>query len=166
MPKFQLGDQAPDFNASTIEGESFSFYNHLKEDDCFHLLIFFRGEWCPVCNEQLKDLQDHLDTFKELNTHIIGVSTDKAENLVKMKENNSLSFPILSDPDREVLNAYGVYYHDGTHYDDHDSHGEPGAFLIDPDKRILYLDIQTGPFGRPSAEDLRKTIKYIQKTLR
>ncbi|WP_062232965.1 peroxiredoxin family protein [Fictibacillus sp. FJAT-27399] len=166
MPKFQLGDQAPDFTAVTAEGESFHFYDHLKTDDRFHLLVFFRGEWCPVCNEQLKDLEKHKETFRELNTHILAISTDESANLAKMKQSRTLSFPVLSDKDQEVIKAYGVYYHDDTYYDDHGSHGEPAVFLVDPQKRILYLSFQTGPFGRPSAEDLRKTIKYIQKTLR
>jgi peroxiredoxin len=59
MTKFH---QAPDFTAVTSEGESFQFYDHLNKNDCFHLLIFFRGECCPVCNEQLKDLEEHKDT--------------------------------------------------------------------------------------------------------
>ncbi|MDN4525621.1 peroxiredoxin family protein [Fictibacillus fluitans] len=166
MTKFQLGDQAPDFSAVTAEGDTFQFYDHLNQDDRFHLLIFFRGEWCPVCKEQLQDLEEHKDIFSELNTHIVSISTDEKENLAKLKEDSSLSFPVLSDKDREVINSYGVYYHDGVYYDDHESHGEPAAFLIDPQKRIVYLSVQTGPFGRPSAEDLRKTIKYIQKTLK
>jgi peroxiredoxin len=162
----KLGDQAPDFTLESETGDPFSFHQHIEKDDRFHLLVFFRGEWCPVCNDQLKELQQHIDTFNELNVHILALSTDELENLSKMKESNGLSFPVFSDPDRIAGEPYGVHYHQDDLYEDHGGHGEPAIFLVDHKKRILYLDIQTGPFGRPGAEDLRKTIKYIKKTLK
>jgi peroxiredoxin len=163
MKLLRVGDQAPDFTLRSETGESFSFYQHLEKDDRLHLLVFFRGEWCPVCNEQLKELEQNMDTFKELNTHILAFSTDEAENLNKMKERLGLSFPLFSDPVRMAAEPYGVHYHSGNMYSDHGEHGEPALFLIDDKKRLLYSDIQTGPFGRPSAADLRKTIQYIKK---
>ncbi|WP_040340278.1 peroxiredoxin family protein [Fictibacillus macauensis] len=165
MTQLQLGDQAPNFTAQTSDNKPFHLHDHLKDDNRFHLLVFFRGEWCPVCNEQLQDLQENLHVFKELNTHVMAISTDQPENLQKLKENHHISFPVLHDEKEEALKAFGVYTHEDTLYEDHGHHGEPGVFLIDPEKRILHISVQTGPFGRPSAEDLRKTIKYIQKTL-
>jgi peroxiredoxin len=162
----KTGDQAPDFTLNSEAGDPFSFYQHLEKDDRFHLLVFFRGEWCPVCNDQLKELQQNIDTFKELNVHILAISTDERENLNKMKETHGLSFPVFSDPDRNAGEPYGVHYHNDDLYEDHGGHGEPAIFLVDNKKRVLYLDVQTGPFGRPTAEDLRKTIKYIKKTLK
>jgi peroxiredoxin len=162
----RTGDQAPDFTLKSETGESFSFYQHIEKDDRSHLLVFFRGEWCPVCNEQLKELEQNIDTFKELNTHIIAISTDEGENLNQMKEKHGLSFPVFSDPDRNAAEPYGVQYHNGNLYEDHGQHGEPAIFFIDDQKRVLYFDIQTGPFGRPAAEELRKTIKYIKKNLK
>ncbi|MFD1357037.1 peroxiredoxin family protein [Fictibacillus halophilus] len=161
----KAGDKAPDFTLKSETGEPFSFHQHLEKDDRFHLLVFFRGEWCPVCNDQLKELEQNIDTFNELNTHILAISTDESKNLNKMKETHSLSFPVFSDPERAAAEPYGVQYHTGQLYEDHGEHGEPALFLVDDQKRVLYFDIQTGPFGRPTAEDLRKTIKYIKKTL-
>ncbi len=166
MFMIQTGDTAPDFTIKSENGESFSLHNHLEKDDRFHLLVFFRGEWCPVCNDQLKELEQNIETFNELNTHILAISTDEEQNLKKMKEKHALSFPVFSDIERVAGEPYGVQYHNGKLYDDHGEHGEPALFLIDDQKRVVYFDIQTGPFGRPTAEDLRKTIKYIKKTLR
>ena len=162
----KVGDTAPDFTLQVETEDTFSFHNHLENDGRYHLLVFFRGEWCPVCNDQLKELQQNINTFNELNTHIIAISTDGEQNLNKMKETHSLSFPVFSDPERNASEPYGVQYHNGKLYDDHGEHGEPAVFLIDDQKRVLYFDIQTGPFGRPTADDLRKTIKYIKKTVR
>jgi peroxiredoxin len=88
----QTGDTAPDFTIKSETGESFSFYNHLEKDDRFHLLVFFRGEWCPVCNDQLKELEQNIETFKELNTHIIAISTDEEQ----FKEDEGQSLPFFS----------------------------------------------------------------------
>ncbi|MFP3360319.1 redoxin domain-containing protein, partial [Planococcus sp. SIMBA_143] len=51
MAKLKLGDQAPSFSLINTEGELFQFEQHQQEDNRWHMLVFFRGEWCPVCNE-------------------------------------------------------------------------------------------------------------------
>lgn len=100
------------------------------------------------------------------------ISTDRAEDLKQMADDNALSFPVLRDESLETLLDYGVQYHGAdapyadAPYADHGEHGEPAYFLINETGRLLYQQIQTSPFGRPTATELRKIVQYIKKNLK
>lgn len=129
-----------------------------------HLIIFFRGSWCPVCVSDLKSLQESKSYFDEKNVHLLTISTDKKEDLKKMAEENDFTFPVLADEEQEALKAYDVFYHgEEAPYEDHGVHGEPAYFLIDENGKILYQQRQTSPFGRPSVTELRKIVQYVTK---
>lgn len=164
MTKLNLGQDAPSFSLVNTEGELFQFEEHQKSDNRWHMLVFFRGEWCPVCNEQLEELQEHLGAFQKLDVHPIAIAKDSLESLRKMKEKHSLQFPVLSDNENAAIDAYGVMMHsEDDPYEDHGEHGEPAIFLIDENGKLMAQYLQSSPFGRPSPDGLITTIKYIRK---
>lgn len=167
MPHLELNSEAPDFDAVATDGSLFSLKKHLKEHDAWHLLVFFRGSWCPVCNETLKELNESIDYFTKLNTHIVAISGDHIDDLKRMAEEHRFSFPVLGDKDDIAARSFGVMRHtEDAPYEDHGEHIEPAVFLMDNRGRILYIQIQTSPFGRPSPHDLGRTIKYIKENLK
>lgn len=166
MAELKIGEQAPNFNLLTTNGGLFSFSDHQKEHKSWHLVIFFRGEWCPVDNDYLKQIEESVEKFKDQNTHVLAISDDKIDHLKKLVSDHSLSFPVLGDKERLAARAYDVYMHkEEDIYDDHGEHLEPAVYLIDDEGRLLFQQKQTGPFGRPSPHDLGKTIKYIRENL-
>ncbi|TCP26600.1 peroxiredoxin [Scopulibacillus darangshiensis] len=167
MNELKLGEKAPDFNLLSTDGGLFSFSDHQKGHKAWHLIIFFRGEWCPACNDYLEEIEKSTEKFANQHTHIVAISSDEIDRLKELVSAKSLSFPVLSDKDRAAVRGYGVYIHkeDGP-YEDHGDHNEPAVFLVDDKGNLLFQQKQTGPFGRPSPHDLGKTIKYISKNLR
>ncbi|MCD7034227.1 peroxiredoxin family protein [Metabacillus sp. GX 13764] len=164
---FQLGEKVPDFRLPSVKGEELTLSSHQEEHNSWHFIIFFRGAWCPVCVEDLKNLQENAGFFEGKNVHLITVSSDKLDNLQKMAEEEGLSLTMLSDEDLKVSKEYGVYYHgEDAPYEDHGAHGEPAYFLINENGELLYQQRQTSPFGRPSATELRKIVQYISKNLK
>ncbi|KGX90513.1 peroxiredoxin [Pontibacillus halophilus JSM 076056 = DSM 19796] len=162
MPKFQLGEATPNFTLPSTTGETFSFEQHQKDNQGWHLLIFFRGSWCPVCVEDLQNLQESIGFFEGKNVHITTVSTDKLDDLKAMKEEHGFTYPVLADEELQALEAFDVHYHrEDDPYEDHGAHGEPAYFLIDENGKLLYQQRQTSPFGRPTVTDLRKVVQYI-----
>lgn len=167
MPKFSLGDKIPNFTLPSVSGSEFSFVSHQKEHPSWHLIIFFRGAWCPVCVQDLKDLEESKGFFESKNVHLVTISTDTLGNLKKMVEEHHLSFPILSDENLEALKLFDVFYHsDDSPYEDHGAHGEPAYFLVDEHGKLLYQQKQTSPFGRPTSTELRKIVQYVGKNLK
>ncbi|AZB44384.1 peroxiredoxin [Bacillus sp. FJAT-42376] len=164
MPAFQLNQKAPDFSLPAVSGDTFSFEKHQKEHKSLHLVVFFRGSWCPVCISDLTSLQESKSYFEDKNVHMIAISTDKLDALKKMSEEHDFTFPVLADEKLEALEAYDVFYHgEDAPYEDHGVHGEPAYFLIDEEGKVLYQQRQTSPFGRPSVTELRKIVQYVTK---
>jgi peroxiredoxin len=167
MSKFKLGDKVPNITLTSTSGHDYIFESYRKEHKGWHLIIFFRGSWCPVCKSDLKELEENKSFFESKNVYLTAISTDTLENLTNMVDELKLTFPILADEELTALKAYDVFYHgEDAPYEDHGVHGEPAYFLVDENGQLLYQQKQTSPFGRPTATELRKIVQYIRKNLK
>ncbi len=63
----------------------------------------------PGCTKEACDFRDSLSVFTDHGFAILGISPDKPEKLAKFKDRDGLTYPLLSDPDKAVLTAYGAY---------------------------------------------------------
>ncbi|WP_273128182.1 peroxiredoxin family protein [Bacillus weihaiensis] len=167
MTILTVNDQIPNFSLPSANGEQFSYEAHKEKHKAWHLIIFFRGAWCPVCVQELKDLEENKSYFESKNVHFVTISTDELANLENLVKENNLSFPVLADENLEALKSFGVFYHgEDAPYEDHGAHGEPAYFLVDEEGKLLYQQKQTSPFGRPTTTELRKIVQYIGKNLK
>lgn len=168
MTTFKLNQSIPEFSLPTVSGEEFSFSEALKQHEGqWHLIIYFRGSWCPACMSELQELEESKGYFEKQQIHLTTVTHDKKEDLEKMVKEHGFTFPVLIDENFEFLTAYGVHYHEeDAPYEDHGTHSEPAYFLTDEQGKLLYQQRQTSPFGRPHPKELRKIIQYIKKNLK
>ena len=60
MNRLQLGDLAPSFSLPRAEGGEYSLQQDITERPGWRFVIFFRGSWCPVCNEELQEILKYL----------------------------------------------------------------------------------------------------------
>ncbi len=68
------------------------------------VLIWFRGSWCPYCRQQLSEIEADLAHFSAADVRVLAVSPDPPEPLVTLQRELKLTFPLLSDPDRLLVN--------------------------------------------------------------
>lgn len=161
---FKLNQHAPDFKLQAVRGNEFHFSEELKENDEWHLFVYFRGSWCPACMSELDEFQETMDFFENNNITFTAITHESQDSLEKMVDEHGFTFPVLIDENLEFLSAYNVHYHDEhAPYKDHGTHAEPAYFLTDEQGRILYQQRQTSPFGRPHPDELRKIIEYIRE---
>lgn len=153
MPKLKLGEKTPDFTIKDLEGKQHRLYDYLKGEKT--VLLFYRGEWCPICNIQLKSLQDRLADFQKVSTQIVAVSTDTPENSQKLVGKHNLGFPVVAGLSREAVEAYDLFFNEEKGY------AEPAVFIIRPDGTVAYASLQSGPLGRPSNDDLLRIVGRI-----
>ena len=154
MPKLQPGDKAPDFTINDLTGKQHRLYDYLKGQKT--VLLFYRGEWCPVCNLYLHSLQEKLAEFQEANVRILAVSTDTPENSQKLVGKHNLDFPVLAGLGREAVEAYDLFFNEERGY------AQPAVFILHPDGTVAYASLQSGPLGRPGSDDLLRILSYIQ----
>lgn len=93
MSKFSLGDKIPDFTLPATNDTEFSFELYRRKNKNWFLIIFFRGSWCPVCVQDLKELEENKGFFEKKNVQLITISTDTISNLKNMVNENQFSFP-------------------------------------------------------------------------
>lgn len=103
-----VGSAAPDFTLNDQTGKSFQLKKENKNKTI--VLIFYRGQWCPYCNKQIKGLNDSMQLISEKGATVIAVTPEVPDNIAKTIEKTKASFPILSDSGLKVMNAYKVAF--------------------------------------------------------
>lgn len=105
-PRLAPGDLAPDFSLPTDTGETLS----LKELRGRKVVLYaYPAAMTPGCTKQACDFRDSLASLQAAGYEVVGISPDKPAKLAKFRERDALTFPLVSDEDKEVLTAYGAY---------------------------------------------------------
>ena len=73
------------------------------------IVYFYPAASTPGCTKQACDFRDSRSDLSGAGLDVIGISPDKPAKLAKFRDDQKLTFPLLSDPDREVLTAWGAY---------------------------------------------------------
>jgi peroxiredoxin len=103
-----INSKAPDFKANDQYGNEIRLKDVLK--DSVVVLIFYRGQWCPYCNKQLKKLEDSLQLIKEKGARLIAITPEKPEFISKTIEKTKASYPLIYDKDMKIMKAYAVSF--------------------------------------------------------
>ena len=137
--ELKVGDPAPDFQAVAVGGE----YGAGRDVSLKNfrgrplVLYFYPKDDTPGCTAQACSLRDNWSDTKEL-ANILGVSVDSAESHSAFIEKYHLPFPLLSDADQKIVNAYGVWI-DKNMYGKKYKGTERSTFVIGPDGRIAAM---------------------------
>ncbi|MDB5135235.1 MAG: resA 2, partial [Mucilaginibacter sp.] len=105
----KIGTTAPRFTAQDKSGKTLDLKTLLKSHKVV-VLFFYRGQWCPYCNKQIKELQDSLQLLTGKGAYVIGVTPETSENINKTIDKTHASFSIIQDKDYRIMKEYGVNY--------------------------------------------------------
>ncbi|MBY0440707.1 MAG: thioredoxin-dependent thiol peroxidase [Mycobacteriaceae bacterium] len=100
------GDQAPAFSLSDADGNIVSLADYRGRQ---LIVYFYPAASTPGCTKQACDFRDNLAELNEAGLDVVGISPDSPAKLAKFRDTEGLTFPLLSDPDRTVLTAWGAY---------------------------------------------------------
>lgn len=104
--KIQLGEHAPNFALIDQNGNTVSLSDYAGKKV---ILYFYPAASTPGCTKQACDFRDSLASLAASGYVVLGVSKDAPAKLKKFETTESLTFPLLSDPELTVHNAYGTY---------------------------------------------------------
>lgn len=104
--RLEPGDVAPQFTLPDADGKPVSLSDYLGRKV---IVYVYPNAMTTGCTKQACDFRDSLQSLAAAGYAVVGLSPDKPAKLQKFRERDSLNFPLLSDPDREVLEAYGAY---------------------------------------------------------
>lgn len=99
------GQQAPDFRLPDQDGNEHALADYRGRAV---LLYFYPRDNTPGCTVEAQQFRDRLDELKAHGVQVLGVSRDTIKSHRKFADKESLNFPILADPEHEVLKAYNL----------------------------------------------------------
>jgi peroxiredoxin (alkyl hydroperoxide reductase subunit C) len=151
MPR--IGDDAPDFNATTTHG-AMKFSEYI--DGKWALLFSHPADFTPVCTTEMSGFALEKETFDKLNTKLIGLSIDSIHshlawvNNVREKTGVYMDFPIIADIDMKVAKLYGMLQPNES-----ETAAVRAVFFIDPFQKIRLIMYYPLNVGRNMAEIIR-----------
>ncbi len=145
-----VGSPAPPFSGSTQSGDTVSLEDfHGKK----FALYFYPRDNTSGCTKQACNLRDNYESLGHEGIAIVGVSDDSVESHAKFAADKTLPFPLIADPERTILNSYGVYGEKNM-YGRKYMGTKRITFLIDEDQ-IIRMVIKKPKVGDHAAEIIR-----------
>ena len=102
----EAGDRAPDFTLEDQDGASFKLSDHRGSRV---ILYFYPKAFTPGCTTQACDFRDNHAAFTKAGYEVVGISPDPVSRLDGFRARHDLPFPVLSDEDHAVAEAYGAW---------------------------------------------------------
>jgi len=106
MAMLSPGDKAPSFSLRDQNGKTVKLSDYKGKK---LLVYFYPKAMTSGCTKQACDIRDHRQDLAELGVDVVGISPDEPEKQKEFDEKYTLGFPLLSDPDHKVAEAWGVW---------------------------------------------------------
>jgi peroxiredoxin Q/BCP len=106
MATLKEGQKPPDFSGKDQDGNKVSLSDFKGKK---LVLYFYPKDDTPGCTKEACSFRDHYKSLQDHGYAILGVSMDSEQKHQKFIEKYDLPFPLLSDPDKEVIEAYGAW---------------------------------------------------------
>lgn len=162
----KVGEKVPDFELDTYFPDKKDFgkikFSNIFKKGNWLILFFYPADYTFVCPTELADIAEKYENLKKEGVELVSVSTDTHfvhyawQSSEKML--SGIEYPMAADPTHIVSKTFGVY-------DETSGLALRGAFIIDPDGKLLSSEVNYFPVGRNSDELLRKlkAFKYVRE---
>jgi len=149
-----VGDDAPDFTAPLANGDLGSFTLSERLDEAPIVLAFFPAAFTGTCTTEMCTFRDRMAKFEDVGATVYGISIDTPFTLNEFREQNDLSFGLLSDTNRELIDSYDVR----MDFADLGVHGvaKRSVFVVNGDGEITYAWVSDDPGVEPDYEEVRE----------
>ena len=152
----EVGQLAPDFTLFSDEKKPVKLSDFRGKNV---VLNFFPAAFTGVCTAQLCDARDNMKKYESLNAQVLGVSVDTPFTLERFKKDNDYDFPLLSDFNKTVIDAYGVYL-------EQFALGMVGVskraiFVLDTEGVVRYAEVTASPGDSPNFAAVRAALEAL-----
>jgi peroxiredoxin len=156
--------KTPSLELATLDHGAFNLSTDIAERGI--VICYYRGFHCPICANQLKDFQKHVEEFAKRGVSCIAVSSDGEERTRQMADKVGagdlrFGYGLSLAKARE----WGLYISTSRGktsigVEEPALFSEPGLFLVSPDQSLYYGAVQTMPFARPHFSELLGALDF------
>jgi peroxiredoxin len=165
----EVGAKAPLFEALDQNEKKQSLEDLLKEGPV--VLVFYRGQWCPICNRHLSTLNDSLDAIYEKGARVVAISPEKPENIKQTQEKTNARFTLLYDEGYKISESFDVAFLPdfatrtayntalganlkNAHSDESQRLPIPATYIIGQDRKIIWRHFDPNYRNRATVNDI------------
>jgi peroxiredoxin len=149
-----IGQKAPDFTLFSSDLKEVSLSDYAGKKVVIH---FFPMAFTGVCTTQLCTMRDSFGYYEGLGAEVLGISVDSPFTLAKFKEDNKYQFPLLSDFNKEVSQAYGAYYDEFVF--NLKGVSKRAAFVVNENQEIIYAEVLDSAGDLPDFDAIRTVVQ-------
>ena len=150
------GQPAPSFSLYNTEKQLVSLGDFAGKN---LIMLFFPMAFTSTCTAELCQMRDDMGTYAGLNTAVVGISVDSPYTLAKFRDEQRLSFDLLSDFNKAVSRAYDTIYE--TYALDLKGVSKRSAFVIDGQGIIRYAEVLDNAKDVPSFTNIQTTLQWL-----
>src|SRR4051812_39062885 len=151
--RLTVGDPAPAFALPSAGGGDVSLADYRGRSV---IVYFYPAAGTPGCTKEACDFRDSLDQLNTAGLEVLAISPDPVAKLVRFAADQSLTFPLLSDPERTVLSAYGAWGEKSL-YGKTVTGVIRSTFVVGPDGALAYVAYNVKATGHVAK--LRRDLK-------
>jgi peroxiredoxin len=155
--QIKVGDKAPDFTLPDTNLKPRSLKEFLGKK---MVLAFFVGAFTSVCTKEMCAFRDSMARLIDLKAQVIGISVNDPFSNKEFAEKNRLTFPVLSDYNREAIRTYGVEMLNFAGLDGY-TVAERSIFIIDKNGTVRYVWMSEDPTVEPDYAEIEKALEQI-----
>lgn len=155
----EVGEKAPEFTLYDFDKNERKLSEFLGKGKKT-VLAFYPGAFTSVCTKELCTFRDSLSELDTLDAQIIGISVDSPFANKAFAEANALSFPLLSDFRREVVQRYGVVWKSLGNVNGYDT-ANRAIFILDENGVITYKWVALNPGVEPNYEEIKAQLQKV-----
>lgn len=172
----KVGDLAPTFALQSASGHTVALADLLAKGPV--VVSFYRGEWCPFCDLELRAYQKALPEFKARGATLVAISPQSPSKSRETAEGRSLGFEVLSDRGNDVAKAYGIAFSmNAAEQELHKAFGAdlptinaapdwdipvPATFVVDRSGRIAWAHVDPNYTARAEPADVVRALDALR----
>lgn len=154
-PMAEVGQQAPELKLLNTDRKPVAL-SDLKGKKT--ILLFFPGAFTGVCTKELCTFRDALARYNRLDAQVVAISVDSPWAQKGFADANTLTFPLLSDFNRQAVRAYGVELKDFAGVSGYNV-AKRAVFVLDKNGVVRWKWISDNPGVEPNYEDVSAAVR-------
>jgi len=153
----KVGDKAPSFTLPDTDLKPRSLSEFLGNKV---VLAFFVGAFTSVCTKEMCAFRDSMARLIGLKAQVVGIAVSDPFSNKAFAEKNRLTFPILSDYNREVIRTYGIEHEDFAGLKGYQT-SKRAIFILDKTGVVRYAWITENPSVEPNYSEIESFLEKM-----
>jgi peroxiredoxin len=152
----QVGQEAPDFTLKNTDMQDVTLSSFRGQKNV--VLLFVPLAFTGVCTKELCSVRDTLNLYSTLNAEVFGISVDSPFAQKEWKQKENLNFTLLSDFNRQAVQAYGAQYDNLLGFQ---GVAKRSAFVVDKEGKIRYAEVLEDARNVPNFDKINETLQSL-----